>query len=176
MSKVVKEMLINEIRGRLGDAKDLVVLDTSKLDPVTDCQMRTQLRAKGIRILGIKNSLARLALKQAGLSFEESTFEGPSTICLGGEDVVALSREMADWARKIDKIQIKGGVVDGQGVNAQGVDEISKGPSRLELIGQIAGLILSPGARLAGALLGPGGTVSGQLKALSDKEEGGDAA
>ncbi len=176
MSKVVKEMLIGEIRGRLGNRKDLVVLDTSKLDPVTDNRMRAELRAKGICLLGIKNSLARLALKQAGLSYDEGTFEGPSTLCFGGEDIVALSREMSDWAKKIDKIQIKGGIVDGQGVNAQGVDDISKGPSRLELIGQIAGLILSPGARLAGALLGPGGTISGQLKALADKEEGGDAA
>ena len=39
------------------------------------------------------------------------------------------------------------------------------------MIGQISGLILSPGATLAGALLGPGGTISGQVKALADKEE-----
>ncbi|MCA8996004.1 MAG: 50S ribosomal protein L10 [Planctomycetaceae bacterium] len=179
MSKAVKEMIIGEIRERLGDTKDLLVVDTSRLDPNTDNELRTKLREKGITLLGVKNSLARLALKQNGVEFVDGAFEGPSILCYGGADIVALSREMTEWAKKIDKIQIKGGSVDGQGVDAQGVDELSKGPSREELIGQIAGLILSPGARLAGALLGPGGTISGQLKALADKEgneEGGDAA
>lgn len=176
MSKLVKEMMIDEIKSQLGDRRDLVILDTSKLDAITDNQMRLELRKKGINLLGVKNSLARLALKQNGIESPDGILEGPSTLVWGGEDIVGLSREMADWAKKIDKIEIKGGFVDGQGVNSQGVEEISKGPSRLELIGQIAGLVLSPGARLAGALLGPGGTISGQLKALSEKEEGGDAA
>ena len=105
----------------------------------------------------------------------DQVLSGPSTLVWGGEDIVGLSREMADWAKKIDKIEISGGVVDGQGVNAREIVDISKGPSRLELIGQIAGLLLSPGARLAGALLGPGGTISGQLKALSEKDKGSDA-
>jgi len=61
--------------------------------------------------------------------------------------------------------------VEGQVVDAKGVVDLSKSPGRLELISQIAGLALSPGARLCGALLGPGGKVSGQLKALADKED-----
>lgn len=176
MSKAVKEMMIGEIRSELGDRKDLIILDVSKMDAITQNQMRLALQKKGVTLLGVKNTLARLALKDAGLEVPDGSLNGPSTLVWGGEDIVGLSREMAEWAKKIDKIAIKGGVVDGQGVDSQGVEDISKGPSRLELIGQIAGLLLSPGAKLAGALLGPGGTISGQLKAMSEKEEGGDAA
>lgn len=172
MSRVVKRMVIDEISSRLGEVRDLVVLDTSKLDAISDNKLRLELQKKGVTLLAIKNTLARVALKEKGIDVGGEAFAGPSTLVFGGEDIVALSREMSEWAKKIDKISIKGGVVDGQGVGAKAVDEISKGPSRLELIGQIAGLILSPGARLGGALLGPGGKVSGQLKALGDKAEG----
>ncbi|WP_437192821.1 50S ribosomal protein L10 [Planctomicrobium sp. SH527] len=173
MSKPVKEMIVREIRTELGDRRDLVVLDVSKLDAITQNNLREELRKKGVSLLGVKNTLARLALKDAGLDVSGVSFDGPTTLAWGTEDVVGLSREITEWAKKFDKLAIKGGVVDGQGVDSQGVDEISKGPSRLELIGQIAGLLLSPGAKLAGALLGPGGTISGQLKAMSEEEEDG---
>lgn len=176
MSKQVKEMMIEDIRTQIGDRKDFVVLDVSKLDAISTGKLRTELRGKGITLLGVKNTLARLALKQAGIDVGGDLFAGPSTLVWGGEDIVGLSREMAEWAKKIDKIEIRGGVVDGTAVDAGSVDVISKGPSRTELIGQIAGLILSPGARMAGALLGPGGKLAGQVTAISEKDKGGDAA
>lgn len=176
MSKPVKSMMISQIQSELGDRRDFVIMDTSKVDAISMNDLRLELDKKGITLLGVKNSLAKVVFKQGGISRYEEILSGPSTLVWGGEDIVGLSREMAEWAKKIDKIVIKGGVVDGQGVDSQGVEDISKGPSRQELIGQIAGLILSPGARLAGALLGPGGRISGQLKSLAEKDEGGDAA
>lgn len=89
----------------------------------------------------------------------------------GGEDIVALSKEITQWAKQIDELEIKGGAVEGQALDADGIDQLSKSPGRLELIGQIAGLVLSPGAVLAGALLGTGGTIAGQLEAIAEKED-----
>ncbi len=88
----------------------------------------------------------------------------------GGEDAVALSKEMSRWAKELAGLEIKGASVDGQPLDAAGVDALSKSPGRLELLAQISGLLLSPGARLSGALLGPGGYLGGQLKALADKD------
>ena len=172
MSKVVKQMIIDDIRQQLGESRDVLVVNASKLDAVTDNRLRLSLRSKGIHLLQVKNTLARRALEEAGAGSLEGVLEGPSTLVWGGEDIVSLSKEITKWARQLEPLQIKGGAVEGQVVDAKGVDELSKSPGRLELIGQIAGLLLSPGARLAGALLGPGGTISGQLKAMGDKEEG----
>lgn len=177
MSKPVKEMIMREIRTGLGDRQDLLVVDVSQMTAFSQNQLRLDLAKMGLTLLGVKNSLARLALKESGFHAVDEILDGPSTLVWGGEDIVGLSREIAECARKIEKLTIKGGVVDGQGVDSAAVEGISKGPSRLELIGQIAGLVLSPGARLAGALLGPGGRVSGAVKAMSEgNEENGDAA
>jgi len=171
MSKQIKQMIIDEIRQKLGESRDVLVVNSSKLDGVTDNRFRGQLLAKGIHLLQVKNTLARRALAEVGVTSMEQVLAGPSTLIWGGEDIVSLSKEIARWARQLDKLEIKGGAVEGQVVSAKGVDELSKSPGRLELISQIVGLALSPGARIAGALLGPGGTISGQAKALADKED-----
>lgn len=171
MSKAVKQMVIDEIKGRLGECREVLVLDTSKLDGVTDNRFRLALREKGIHLLQVKNTLAQRALADSGVGTMDSVLTGPSTLVWGSEDIVSLSKEIAKWARDIQKLEIKGGAVEGQVVDANGVVELSKSPGRLELIAQISGLLLSPGARLAGALLGPGGTVCGQIKSMSEGEE-----
>lgn len=176
MSKVVKKMMLDDLRSKMEGCRDFLVLDISGMDAISNNELRLDLAKKGITLLGVKNRLLQVVLRDGGVEALNETLAGPSTVVWGGEDIVGLSREIAAWARKIEKLEIKGGSVDGQGVNSAGVTDISNGPSRLELIGQIAGLALSPGGNLAGALLGPGGTLSGQAKSLADKEESGDAA
>ncbi len=178
MSKAVKKMMLDDLRTKLDGRRDFLVLDLSRMDAISNNEMRLELAQKGITLLGVKNRLLQVLLRDAGLDELDGALAGPSTLAWGGEDIVGLSREMTDWAKKIEELEIKGGAVDGQGVDSAGVADISKGPSRLELIGQLAGLVLSPGAQLAGALLGPGGKLAGQVEAISEKdnEESGDAA
>ena len=171
MSKTVKNMLISDVENRIGEARDLLVVDSSRLDAITTNRMRLALREKNITALTVRNSLARRALHKLGISTLDETLNGPTTLLWGGEDIVALSREIAKWAKEVGKLEIKGGTVEGTALDAGEVDRLSKSPSREELIGQIAGLILSPGAQLAGALLGPGGKLCGQLKAIGEENE-----
>jgi len=170
MSKVVKRMMIDDLRQRLGESRDMLVLNTSKLTPNVDNRFRLTLREKGIRIATVKNSLARVVLREAGLGSLDDLLAGPSVLAWGGEDVVQLSKELQKWSTDVKEIKIKGGAVDGQILDSKGVEDLSKSPGRAELLSKISGLLLSPASRLAGALLGPGGYLSGQVKALSEKE------
>jgi len=88
----------------------------------------------------------------------------------GAGDVVALSKAVTNYAKEIPKLEIKGGSVEGQTLNAAAVDSLSKSAGRVETIGQIAGLMLAPGRQLAGCLQSSGGQLAGQLKTLSEKE------
>ncbi|MGD9853361.1 MAG: 50S ribosomal protein L10 [Planctomycetaceae bacterium] len=176
MSKAVKDMMIRDIRERLGECRDLLVIDASRLDGITDNRFRLALREQGIQILQVKNALVRKALEATAAGSLDHCLEGPSALVWGGEDAVALSKEIARWAKELEPLQIKGATVDGQPLNAAAVDALSKSPGRLELLSQISGLLLSPGARLSAALLGPGGKLQGQLKKLADGEGGSEAA
>ncbi len=174
MSKEVKSLIIQEMQGRLGDCRDLLVANVSKIDGVATNKFRLALREKGITILALKNSLAKVVLEKNGVKDLGDVLEGPSALIWGAEDIVALAKEMTRWTKQIPLLELKGGAVDGQPINAAGVVKLSKSPSRLELIARILGQLLSPGANLAGALKGPGGKLAGQLKAMAEKE--GEAA
>ncbi len=173
MSKAVKRLMIDVILGELAGARDMIVLNTSKMGPVKDHALRTTLRKKGISILQVKNTLAKVALRESGVTGLDELLAGPSVLVWGGEDVVALSREIVKIAGANKDIEIRGGTVDGQPLDSAGVDDLSKSMGRPELLCKIAGLILSPGSRLVGALLGAGGMLAGQLKTLSEKSDDG---
>lgn len=176
MSKRIKNMLVDDLRQRLGTTRDILVVDYSKLDGVTETDLRLKLRKQNIRMLGVKNSLARKVLGELGLSGLDPYLQGPSTLVFGGPDIVALSKEISKWAKDLEPLQIKGGLVDGSGVDAAQIEALSKSPSREELLGRIVMLALSPGAQLASLLLSTGGTVSGQVKSIADKEPEAEAA
>lgn len=172
MSKPIKEMLIGEIAGRLGESRDMLVIDVSTLDAINANKFRIALQGSNISALTVKNSLARQALHRIGVESLDPVLSGPSTLVWGGEDVVALSKEIARWAKELEGVVIKGGTVEGETLDSAAVDALSKSPSREELISMIAGQILSPGAQLGALLLGPGGQLAGQVKSISEGEEG----
>jgi large subunit ribosomal protein L10 len=175
MSRAVKDMMIDAIRERVGDTRDFLVIDSSRLDALTDNRFRLTLQERGISVLRVKNTLAEQALQQLGTGSIRHIGGGPSALVWGGEDAVALSKEITRWARELEPLEIKGASIDGQPLDAKQVEALSKSPGRLELLSQLSGLLLSPGARLAGALLGPGGTLQGQIKAMSEADEEGEA-
>ncbi|MCA9041643.1 MAG: 50S ribosomal protein L10 [Planctomycetaceae bacterium] len=170
MSKHVKGMIIDEIQERLDGHSDLLVVDVSRLDAIRANQWRLALQKKNISALSVKNSLARVALERSGVTGLDDVLKGSSTLIWGGEDVVALSKEIAKWAKDIEEIDILGGTVEGATLDPAGVDALSKSPSREEILSKISGLILSPGAQLSAALLGPGSTLGSQIKSKGEEE------
>lgn len=170
MSKFVKELIIDDLKSRIGDVRDMLVIDSSKVDAITDNEFRAALRAQNVTLLTVKNSLARRALNDVGVDSLDPVLAGPSTLVWGGEDIVALSKEITKWAKQIATLEVKGGTVEGTSLDAAGVEALSKSPSREELIGRVVMLAQSPGAQLVGALLGPGGKIAGQLKAKAEEE------
>ena len=171
MSKVVKNHIINELTRELDGHGEVLVIDVSGLTGIEVNGLRVELRQKDISLLTVKNSLARQACDSVGLSSLAPVLQGSSTLVWGGEDIVALSREITRWSKEYSTFEIRGGAVEGKTLNAEGVDQLSKSPGRPELLSIIAGMILSPGGNIAGALLGPGGTVAGQVKSRAEGDD-----
>lgn len=171
MSRFIKDHIITELEDRLRDRGEVLVVDMSRLTGNDANRLRVELGQNSIETLGVKNSLARQACSRVGLEALNPVLEGPSTLVWGGEDIVALSKQITAWAKELDDFEVKGAAVEGQTLDAAGVDRLSKSPGRPELLSKIAGLILSPAGNIAGALLGTGGTVAGQIKSHSEGEE-----
>lgn len=164
-------MLMDDLKGKLGDVKDLLVIDSSRLDAITDNRMRIAFHENNIRALTVRNKLALRVFHDAGIESLDEILAGPSTLVWGSEDIVQLSKEIAKWAKEVEPLEIKGGTLDGHSLSASDVDALSKSPSREELISQIVGLALSPGSNLSGALLGMGGKLASQIESIGDGDE-----
>ena len=172
MSYFVKSLIRDEYTKKFDGVKEFVVVNMTGTSGVDNNILRGELKHKGIRMTVVKNSLMRLALQNLDVGGAGSIFEsGPCTIAYGGDSVVDVAKELVDWSKKIKTLEFRGAYVDGVVLDAAGAKELSKMPNRVELQGQVAQLILSPGASVAGALLGPGGMIAGCVKTLIENLE-----
>lgn len=169
MSKPVKEMMMAQIKERLDGARDYVVVDASKLDANTNNQLRIDLRKEGVQMLAVKNALARNVFKTEGIEATDAVFSGPCAILWGGGDIVQLAKLTTKQAKTHEELQIRGGAIDGQELDPAGVETWSKAKGRDEVIAEVVGAIVGPGARLNGALKGPAGRLAGQIKTKSEE-------
>ena len=70
--------------------------------------------------------------------------EGPSAVAISTEDATAPARILAEFAKKADKLEIKGGVVEGTVYDVKGMNLIASIPSREVLISKLLGSLQSP--------------------------------
>ena len=179
MSKKIKNLIERELEGKFKDVEGCAVVSSRGLDGNKNNKLRRELHAKGMKMLVVKNSLARRAAAGSKLKGFETLLDGPSAVVFGDVEVSAIARLLVDARKADDKIELRGVFFDGQAYAGQkGVEEISKLPTREEALGLLVGAILGPGSKIAGALKGPGGKLGGILKTIEEKgkgAEGGDA-
>ena len=94
MSKAVKNMLVEDLKGRLGGVGDAIVVSLGKLDAQKTTLLRQQLRKKRIHLQLVKNSLAQRAVADTPLAPAFERAEGMLAVAWGGEDVVDLAKEL----------------------------------------------------------------------------------
>ena len=142
--------------------RDLVVLSIKGLTCLGDTTLRASLRKKKIRLKVVKNSLTRRVFDELGMKInpESPCWKGPSVMAYGASSIAELSQEIDKELRQPklaalykDKVSVKGAVADGLEV---AFDVALKMPTRLEAIGRVITLALSPASRIAGAARGPG--------------------
>ena len=173
MSKYVKGLLQAQLKKKIQNEAigDFLVVSTIGLDGVNGNLLRSELMAKGIKLFMVKNSLFKMALRNSRMEKAEPLFEGSCAIAYGGDSVVDIARQMADWKKKMHVIAIKGAYLDGAALDAATAEQLSKMPTRIELQGQIVTLLMSPARKVASAILGAGSAVAGCLKSVSEKKE-----
>ena len=153
MAKVeLKQPVIEEISAHIKDAQSVVLVDYRGLTVEQDTRLRKQLREAGITYKVYKNTMMNFAFK--GTDFEPLTpyLEGPSAVAISNEDATAPARVLCNFAKEANKLEIKGGVVEGMAYDAKGIGEIAKIPSREELLSKLLGSLQSPITNMARVL------------------------
>ena len=150
MAKVeLKKPIVEEISAAIKDAQSVVLVDYRGLTVEQDTELRKQLREAGINYKVYKNTMMNFAFKGTDYEALAPYLEGPSAVAISTDDATAPARILCKFAKTADKLEIKGGVVEGVAYDAKGIENISKIPSREELLSKLLGSIQSPIANFA---------------------------
>lgn len=176
MSKAVKDMVIRDYRSRLGEIEDAMVISIRGIGSNDTNVIRAGLAKKRITVTVVRNSLALKAVEGRSTAAIAPLMTGSNALAYGAESVVEVAREILELVKKFPGIELKGAVLDGELFEGQdGVERLSKFPTRDEAIAQTVTLILSPARKLVSSIKGPGARLASLIKAIEEKLEKGEA-
>lgn len=153
MAKVeLKQPVVQAIAEDVKDAQSIVLVDYRGLTVAQDTAMRKELREAGVIYKVCKNTMMRRAFEGTEFAGLDEYLEGPSAIAISKDDATAPARIICKFAKEAKALEVKAGVVEGTVYDANGIVELSKVPSREELLSKLLGSLQSPITNLARVL------------------------
>lgn len=156
MDRATKQQVIEELHGKMKEASIAIIAEFTGLNVETTTAIRKKCREHGVEYKVVKNTLAKLAAKGTDVELIEDQFTGPVVLVLG-QDPVTPAKVISEFAKdKEEKFQLRVAVVEGQKVDASGIEALAKMPGIEELRGMLVGVIAAPASKLARLLATPG--------------------
>ena len=151
MPTAEKERMLEELEERFKRSKALVFTGFRGLTANEMVELRRELRKANLEYKVIKNRLAKLAAQRLGLEIDP-LLDGPTGVCFGYDDPALAFKVTVELAKRFEKYEIRGGISEGQLVDAEGAKELASLPSREELLARLAGAFQGPIRGFAGVL------------------------
>lgn len=165
-----KKQIVAELVEKLQNSVTGVVVDYKGISVADDTKLRKELREAGVDYAVVKNTLLRLATAQTGLEGLDPVLEGTTALAVSNSDYTAAARILSEYASKNDNFKIKAGFVEGDVLDAQGVDALAKLPSREVLIAQTLGGLNAPITGFVGVLNANLRNLVYALNAIAEKQ------
>ena len=131
--------------------------------------LRTKMREAGATFKVAKNRLAKLAIKDTDYAGIDEMLTGPTAIA-SSVDPIAAAKAVVDFAKTTDKIEIVGGSMGAQVLNAEGIKALASMPSLDELRAKLVGLVQAPATKLAQLSTAPAAKLARVFGAYAAKD------
>lgn len=165
-----KKNIVSELSEKIKNAKTIVFADYRGLTVEQDTELRTALRKAGVEYSVVKNTLTKLAANENGLNELEPHFNGPTSMAVSTEDVVAPAKILVEYAKKYESLQIKVGVVEGQIFDADSIKALAALPSKEEMLAKALGSMKAPITGFVNVLNGNIRGLVVALNAIAEKQ------
>ena len=152
LTKAAKNELVREFNNVFKANPSVMVMEYKGLT-VKDLEtLRANLKKADAQLKVVKNTLLRIAAKDTEIERINDLFDGPTAVAICESNPTAVAKVFVDSLKKLPTLRIKGGIVEGNVIGESQVSDLSKLPSRQELISQFMGLLKSPVSNLLGTL------------------------
>jgi large subunit ribosomal protein L10 len=152
LNKQEKSRIVSELQDKFGKAKGIVFTDYRGLNVEELTGLRIALRASAVEYKVVKNTLAKRAAEGTPVNAAKDIFSGPIGIAIGYDDPVLVVKKVLEYSKTNEKLEIKGGVVEGGVYTPQQIKAISALPPREVQLAMLVGAMQSPLSKLAGLL------------------------
>jgi large subunit ribosomal protein L10 len=170
ISKQQKNEVVTQYGEWLQRSGAFVVTEYTGLNMKDMDALRSKIREAGGEFHVVKNTLVKLALQDADISFDETHFAGSTAIAFAYEDPPGIAKAMTEFAKESQFVKIKVGYLDGQMMTADEVKALADLPPLPVMRATLLGTLLAPASQLVRTLAEPGRQVAAVLKAYADRE------
>jgi len=154
ITKEKKRDLVANYVEKIGRAEMLIIADYRGLSVKDMQELRGSLAPHDAVLQVVKNTLFRRALQELGKPVPEQLLEGPTAVgyCFG--DLGPAAKAISDFEKSSDFLQIRGGLLGEQIVDAEGVRSLANLPPREVLLSQVLAGMQGPISGLVNVLAG----------------------
>jgi large subunit ribosomal protein L10 len=152
MARPDKVAVVDEVRDRLTESTATVLTEYRGLTVTELANLRAELRKNDAEYKVVKNTLTRIAAKDAGLEVPDELLVGPTAVTFCAGDPVAVAKVLRAFAKDHPELVVKGSILDGKLLDAADTMKLADLESREELLAKLAGMfesVLAQPARLA---------------------------
>lgn len=154
ITRADKEQEIKLINDKFGKAKGAFIIDFKgiKVEQVTS--LRKKLNASDSEMKVVRNTLAKRAFKNhpAVESAFATSMKGTNAIVFSYGEVNATAKTLAEFAKDVEVLQIKSGIMDGQALDSGKINFLATLPGKDQLRAQFLATLLASGSALARCL------------------------
>ena len=165
-----KVAVVAEIGGKLAESQAVFVTEYRGLTVAQIAQVRDALRPADAQLAVYKNTLAKLAVREAGLDALDEMLVGPTALTFVKGDVAGAAKALRDSSKTLPSLVVKGGVLGESALSERDVLALADLPSRDQLLAMFAGALQAPLVKTAGLLQALPRNFAYGLSALIEKQ------
>lgn len=149
LTRAQKETRLEELKKQMESKTSVLLGDFTGMDVETATEIRSRFREANVEYRVVKNSLAKLAMEEAGFSALSDQLTGPNGFVMTDGDAAPAAKIMVEFEKTRKTPRIRSGLIDSAVVTAAEIRAIAELPSREVLLAQIAAGFQAPVAGLA---------------------------
>ncbi|MBO9534766.1 MAG: 50S ribosomal protein L10 [Solirubrobacteraceae bacterium] len=170
MNRHQKEAAVGNLAYEFSEAEAVYAVDYRGLTVAQISELRARLLQNDTKLKVVKNSVTKLAAEKAEVTSINDELSGPTALAFVRGDAAASAKILSGFVKESDnKLELKGGLLNGKPLSTDDVVAIAKLPTREVLIGQLVGLIASPISGTARTLAALLSAVPRQLQQVADQ-------
>ncbi|MDR3459954.1 MAG: 50S ribosomal protein L10 [Verrucomicrobiae bacterium] len=166
-----KQLLTKEYTTRLNASPFFIVVGYQGLKVEHLTELRKRLTKAGAEIHIVKNTVFRIAAKEAGVADLNGSLTGQLAVVTGQKDISAAAKAVKNFAAEFDKLKLKFGYLNNQRLEEASILALADLPSLDVLRAKLLGLFNAPATKLVTLINTPATMLAQVLKAKSEKAE-----